>query len=119
MSIKSFIKKVLKYDKAVFWLPIDFDDSGVATTDAPDECQCRWVDKQVDFIDKDGNAAISNAEVMVDRDLPFKTVLWHGKLADLADEDASPMSNAGAREIRGKKSYPDLKNKTTIYIVYL
>lgn len=119
MSIKSFLRKIVKYDTLVYWPPTTVDDSGIMqVSTTPQQIDCRWDDKQVDYLDKKGATQVSSAVIMTEVPLSFGGIVWHGKLTNVTSV-ANATANLGAREIRGTKNIGDLKNKVRVYTTYL
>lgn len=48
----------------------------------PVEIKCRWEEKMVEFRDRTGATRISQAVVLVDRDMSVGDLLWLGAIAD-------------------------------------
>jgi hypothetical protein len=109
--------KVMK-QKAVYWAPSGVDEFGKPEYDTPEEIDCRWEDKQEEFITPNGEREISHAKLIVDRDLLKKGVMWLGELDDVTDED-NPKNNDGAWEIRAFMKTPNFKGTAFLREVYL
>lgn len=92
---------------AVWWRNTGFDLHGQATFATALQIRCRWDDESVEFLDRNGETKISNAQVLVDRDLKVGDRLWLSSLtasdADvLADDPDVPASATEDREDQSK-----------------
>lgn len=103
---------------AVYWSVESLDDHAQPTYGSPVLIGCRWDDSQEEFIAANGEREMSNARVIVDRDLEVKGVLMQGTLSDVSDSD-DPKNNAGAWEIRRFMKRPDFKGKKYLREVFL
>lgn len=115
-----FMKQMLR-QKAIYWGPgeLQFDGQMRDTPPTnPEEIKCRWEEKQVEFLDKEGNKVLSKAVVMVDRDLQMLGFLWLGKLTEFPDL-LDPTKNEGTFQIRGWEKIPNAKAKKFARIAYL
>lgn len=120
MSIKSFLKKITRYDRCVYWPPNGKDNYNKVIPGIPREVNCRWELNTVEFTDREGVIRISNSQVYIDPDetVEFGGILWHGKYADLISE-TDPYANSGSLEIRQIGGTPDPKNKCSLIMAYL
>lgn len=104
------IKKVLK-QRAVYWEPLGAGADGQQTYGPPIEIKVRWTEMTTEFItDQHGGQRLSNALVMVDRDVKITGILWLGKFKDLLFPD-DPYRNEGALEIRQWTKIPTANAK--------
>lgn len=123
MSFKRFLKSVTGKDDAVYWPPIPGpqDNYGQYTNASPKGFKCRWEDRIIDFVDREGKIIQTKAVIYVyqiwqNLNLQFGGIVWHGKLAAASfDYRDTP----GALEIRGLNSDYDLENTVTLTRVYL
>jgi hypothetical protein len=96
--------------KAVYWHHSGDDASGQPLYDDPVEVACRWEDVHELYLGMDGNDQVTNAKVIVDRDMVVQGQLWLGALADLTSQ-AHPSENLGAFSIKKFEKLPDRKAK--------
>jgi len=113
------------HQKAVYWPPgseesggTDFDDYGQPQYADAVEIDCRWDDVTEEIILADGTRDLSQAVVIVDREVSVRGVLWLGELVDVEDEDV-PKNNSGAFEIKRVDKNPDIDNVETLIRAYL
>lgn len=112
MSLASFVRKITKFDKAVYWAPISKDRFNKWKLDAPVEVDVRWEDCQEEFIDDEGQTRISKSRIIINQAVAFGGVLWHGKLADLVDaHEPSKNGDGSARQIQKVETIPGMKNE--------
>lgn len=104
--------------KAVYWPPSELDDFGKPTWGTAVEIDCRWEDVQEQFINSNGETALSRAKLIVDRDLENKGVLWLGELDDVVDIN-DPKDNPNAWEILRFMKTPDFKGRRYLREVLL
>ena len=111
--------------KAVYWPPgseetggRDFDDYGQPLYADAVEIDCRWDDVTEEIILADGTRDLSQAIIIVDREVNVRGVLWLGELVDVEDEDV-PKNNEGAFEIKRVYKNPDIDNVETLIRAYL
>ena len=120
MSIISRMRK----QTAVLWPlasgsgEVKYDDYGQPVTEDPVEIECRWEDKNEEFIDSAGTKRLSNALVYVDRDLEPGDVLMLGDLYDITDLD-EPKENDGAFEVRRFDKIPNFRATEFLRTAYL
>lgn len=95
---------------AVYWAPEAADEFGQPGYADPIEVKCRWSDVNQQYLSINGDEAVSNAMVLVDRDLKLKGILWLGVIADLTDEN-NPNANEGSHEIQKFNKVPDVSGK--------
>lgn len=111
-------ERVLKHS-AVYWGVKNFETAhGRPSYEPPIEIKCRWTDSAEQYIDDSGHVHISNAVVMVDRDLDIQGVLWLGKLRDVLNE-AVPLENEGAYEVKRRKRLANKKGNKYFREVFL
>lgn len=111
--------------KAVYWPPgseetggSDYDDYGNLQYAQAVEIDCRWDDRTEEILLADGTRDLSRAQVIVDRDVSVRGVLWLGELADITDLD-DPKENEGAYEIRRVDKNPDVDGTDTLVRAFL
>lgn len=114
----SLIRKITRYDKAVYWPPVGADGTGEQGFGDPVEIGVRWEDVTATYQDRAGNSQTSKATVYVDRDVEELGCLWHGKFADLTDL-ANPFKNPTAWEIKRLDKIPKLRNNEVVRVAYL
>lgn len=103
------IKTCLK-QKAVYWAPAGPGEDHQQTYTAPVELKVRWVDVSAEFVDYTGIKAMSQAQVMTEKDVVIEGVLWLGRFVNLTSP-SDPFANAGAFEIRRFDKIPTLNGK--------
>lgn len=103
-----FLPQFLK-QKAVYWPPTGQDKNGKMTFGPPVEIKCRWEEKSVEFINSQGEKAISSCVVLVDRDLVGGGMLWLGKLKDLVQQTNPDIQKANI--IQGWQKIPNIQAK--------
>ena len=121
----------MRKQNAIYWPPSTPDDFGRPASgalvelvlDGTSNYRVRWEDTIATFVDPQGTTQVSNAVVYVPQlpDASEVTVggyLWLGDRADLTD-DAVPLNNPGAYEVRRFDSLPDFKNKEKLRTAYL
>lgn len=116
MSIGSFLTKIRK-QTAVYWGPGTPDGKGSFSFPSPVEVDCRWEDKAMEFVDRDGNQAVSSSYVIVDQEMAEGGYLKQGDL-DSATPD-SPIGDEDAHMIRKFNVIPDLRNTAYLYEAFL
>ena len=84
-TIENVVKLFTK-QKCVYWEATGSDGKGGHTFAAPVEIDCRWDAKLEIKEDYDGNRFSSQAQVLVNIDIPRRSYLANYKLADLQDE---------------------------------
>lgn len=107
----------MRKQKAVYWEPDGLDAFGQPAFLAPVEIDCRWEDVHELFLDDEGNQAVSNAKVYVDRDVELRGYLKLGTLAELSGN--SPLDNNAVYIIRKFEKLPNLRNTETLRTVML
>lgn len=91
---------------AVWWRAGGTDRYGDYTYAEPVEIRCRWDEVGQEYLDQAGARRISNATVMVDRDMEPGGMLWQGRFETLVDPGV-PERNEGARKIEKFEKSPD------------
>jgi len=115
-NVRSAVKAMNQ--KAVYWAPAGPNEFGKPTWENPVEIDCRWTDKQEEFIDPNGEQQMSRAKLIVDRDILVQGVLWLGLLINVVDSD-DPKNNDGAWEILLYSKLPDKKGTRFLRQAYL
>lgn len=92
-------------DKAVYWAVRKFNENGEPVFEAPVEIECYWRKIQEVYVDRMQNQQVSNAKVIVDRDVDLDGQLWQGELQFL--HSLIPNQNPGAYAIRKFDKIPD------------
>lgn len=112
------IIKTMRRQRCVYWGPGGEDDQGKRIYAAPIELECRWEDKEEEFLDWQGNLQMSRALVYVDRDLERLGILWlppdnvkipPGRALSQLTSRTLPFSNTDAFEIRRFEKLPELR----------
>ena len=104
--------------KGVYWELDALDEFGKPTWKEPIEIDLRWEDAEEEIINPNGERVMSRAQLIVDRDLTIKGVLWLGELDDIGSSD-NPKSNDGAWEIIQYLKTPDFKGRKYLREAYL
>jgi len=111
--------------KAVYWPPgsestagLNYDDYGQPLYAQAVELNCRWDDGDEEIVMADGTRDLSRAQVIVDRDVSVRGVLFLGELTDVSDLD-NPKENEGAWEIRRVDKNPDIDGEDFLVRAYL
>lgn len=97
-----------------YWPPAFNDGFGRLQFSAPVAVHCRWEDKAVKFVTAQGQEAVSDAVVYVDRKVAIGGWLCLGDKT-VTGTNADPRSVAGAREIRQVHSSPSLAGDEVLY----
>lgn len=99
---------------ATYWAPGARDGYGQTAFASPVSLTVRWQDKQENFLDPQGEILISNAVVYPQAELAQEGYLFLGTSA-IAD----PKTVSGAYKIRALSQTVNLKNKQTLYKIWL
>lgn len=111
------IIKTMRRQRCVYWPLGGEDDQGQRLYGTAVELQCRWVDIQEEFLDYQGNTALTRAKVYVDRDVEILGVLWlppknikigEGEAISQLTSRTQPFTNNDAWEIRRFDKLPEL-----------
>lgn len=94
---------------AVYWGVREFNENGEPVFKEPIEIPCYWRQIQEVYVDRLQNQQMSNAKVIVDRDVDLDGQLWQGELQIL--ESHVPNQNPGAYAIRKFDKIPDRRGK--------
>ena len=98
---------------AVLWVANGTDDYGEAKVDAKVPLKVRWVEKQQETTDPQGNLILSDVVVVVDRVIPVNSIMWLGKEDDVADPPVD------LHQVVRYNQTGDLKNRNIRRVVYL
>lgn len=120
MSIITRMRKQV----AVAWLQngASPDADGQPVVGSPVEISCRWEDKVVEFIGKDGTRQMSSAVVYVDRDMETGDLLRLGPLSSLTDAGTGSVhakNNTGVSEVRRFDKLPNIRNSENLRTCFL
>lgn len=126
------IQRMLK-QVAVYWAPAGVDRKGQQTFAAAVEVPCRWDEQTEQFLDHNGNVALSKAKVYVGVDVQELGAVWLSSAT--ADDPAgtalaqltsptSPFANTGvggkkAMEVRRFERFPNARNDNYLRTVYV
>ncbi len=82
-------------DWAVVWEAVGADANGdFLVSGTPYETRVRWVDKQAQALDPQGNVLTIDAQVICGFvDIPVGSAMWKGRLKDLPGTNPSPPPN--------------------------
>lgn len=121
MGIQKFIESVC-VQTAVYWGNPQPDGYGGYEFDDPIEIDCRWEEKQQQVEDKGviktGEIFVSQAEVLLTRDIDYGSYLYLGTLDDLYDNAESstvtldPVTITNAFKVHKFEKIPMIKSKT-------
>lgn len=98
----------------VYWLQLDSDSHGAPVWGAPNECTCRWDDKQQELQAADGTDFRSRVEVITQIPIPVGSVICLGKLSEITYWN-DPMKNPGAFEVMRSAATPNIRNTEALY----
>ena len=115
MSAAKQIRKMLRYDYAVYWPPAGFNDEGMPNYGTAEEINVRWEDLDEIALSKERVEFEATAKVYVDRELALHGMLWHGRKDDLPFQTPHP----DALEIRKRQAMPDKKNRAMLRWIYV
>jgi hypothetical protein len=113
----AIVRRITK-QTAVLWRFVELDDQGQPTYNSPVEIKCRWLDKTQEVVTAKGDRIASSAYLIVDRDIPLRSVVLFGSLDVVIDTD-DPKENVGAYEIVDVKKTADKKCKRYLREVYV
>lgn len=81
---------------------------------------CRWEDKCVEFIDRNGTRQVSSAVVYVDRVMQVGDLLCKAALVDITfPTGANARKNPNTSEVKGFAQLPNIKNTEVLLTAYL
>lgn len=103
--------------KAIYWGLLDVDEYGKPNPASPVEISCRWEQVSVEFVEPNGERALSRARLIVDRDLEVKGKLKLGAYDEKIQED--PDRNNDVYEIRQFNKTPNFRGTKYIREVFL
>ena len=81
-----------------------YDDNGEPKVSAAKEINCRWIERQSEAMDANGNAIRIDVSVIVAQEVPVGSVMWEGSL----DDYPTPPSG-GMYEVINTSRVSDLK----------
>lgn len=102
------------YQKAVLWAAVAGDNNnyGVQRVSAGIELDVRWEQDDAEVQDPQAGLVKTDTLVIVDRDIPPRSIMWLGALADLP----SPPTNlkqvivsGGAADVKGRFTQYDVR----------
>lgn len=85
--------------KCCYWAAPVADGYGKFTYAAVVEIDCRWNNKAMRYINKEGEQKVTTAVVIVNQDLVLGGFLWLGAEADLPSPHTDPTTVSGAYAI--------------------
>lgn len=97
----------------VLWAIAGKDNFSAPKVSSPIALKVRWIDKQMETLDADNNVVRSDVMVKADREIAIGSIMWKGKLADVASRTTSLYQVIQSRVI------PNIKNRETRYTVFL
>lgn len=108
----------MRRQKAVYWArSATANRFGVFTFSSPVEIECRWDDSAQQYRDENGEEALSNAVVYVDRDMKQGDRLKKGEMESDTPDD--PMELLDSYEIKRFDDTPNLKATESLRTAYL
>jgi len=94
---------------AVYWAPGASDGEGGLSFTAGVEIDCRWEDKQIKYLDIQGETQVSQSVIWTDQDVSLKGYLFFGDLDDLnSAAEADPTEEDDAYEIKSFNKIPSV-----------
>lgn len=96
---------------AVLWPAMGTDRYGQVKVGSPVEIAVRWEWTQTETVSPDGQAIVSEANVVVDRDVAEGSCLWEGSLEDWHTTGSLAEGNRLQQVIAFRRT-PDLRNKS-------
>ena len=99
---------------ATYWKPNSENEFGKKVYDEPEFLKCRWEDRNELLRDKRGQEITSKSRVYFCTALDLDGFVFLGE-----SWDTDPHEVNGAFEIRQIAKVPDLRNLTTLHVVYL
>lgn len=101
-----------RYQLALLFQPVSVDRFGQPVIGLPTEIRVRWVDKQSEMLDPQGNSVVMDATAVVFQDIPIGSRMWLGGLADwVGTGTGSGVTNEGLMEVKGFNKTSDVKNR--------
>lgn len=101
---------------AVYWAPNGIDQFSQPQYLVPVGLKVRWVDGNVEYLDKQGRTMVSSAMVYTGEDVKEGGVLWLGSIDDVnlgdnpyTDTDDFQNKYPGASEIKKFEKAPNVK----------
>jgi hypothetical protein len=123
MSLKTFLKKLRKGGRAVYWPKVGVGDDGQPRYGAAREVAVRWEDVEELFVDAGGEQKVSSAKVLFDSaevQIRHDDVLRKGTVAQVPPALLSkPLRVSGAALVKKVSGIPDLKQKVTVDVAWL
>ena len=113
MSNVGFIINMLN-QTATYWAPDGYTHEGAVRFARPVLIKCRWEDRTDMFVDSQGDERRSEALVFVDRSLKTNGYILLGRSTEI-----DPLDEDEAKEIKARRSIPDISSTETEYSVYL
>jgi len=103
--------------KAVMWAWVGTDRYGQPKVLPPVEVDVRWDDTTTEVTDPHGAVRKIDAEVVVDQDVPVRSIMWRGALVDLPDIHLIP--KVGIMQVVKFDKTGDLKARAVFRMVFL
>lgn len=79
------IETAFRKQQAVLWARVGEDPYGEPKVAPPVELKVRWTWVQRQSLDPGGKTVVTDATVVLDRDVPMNSIMWEGRLEDWAD----------------------------------
>lgn len=95
-----------RHQKAVLWAANGFDNYGEPKVHGPVEIAVRWEEEGQEALDAQGNNIAIDASVVVDREIPVGSIMWLGRLRDVADPPVN------LNQVVSFNKIPDVKGRT-------
>ena len=101
--------------KAVLWEATGVDDYNEPIVSAPEELDCRWVNKRREMVGNDGTPIAVDATVVVDREIPINSLMWEGSLDDLPAGTSFTVADGQIMKVLLCNRTPDIKARVNRY----
>ena len=98
----------------VYWAYSGSDVYGQPAYSAAVQMTCRWDDAVKQIFNAEGSPVFSSVELITQRRIEPKGMVWLGKLTDVTDANI-PRNNSKVREVIMASSTPNLRNTETLY----
>ncbi len=98
-----------------YWAPAGtYDTYGKPLYLSPVQYNCRWEDKQQNFVNKIGTEKVSKSRIFLSEQLDIDGFVFLG-----TSVASDPTQVSGAREIQALGRIPDLRNLKSLTTVFL
>lgn len=122
-NLAAIVKRIFLKQDLLYWEKVGESDKGLPIlADTPLPLKCRWEDRVQEILTPQGRKAISHAYLLMIDKLVIGSLIFQGTMADwqaTSTYPAKPTFGQGGNEVLHTDTTPDVKNKSTIYEVYL